>query len=485
MATMFEKKQKEDNIMFEGAVDEPVSPASQYLNSSALSVCIIAVIEFEIPIEDDLQFIFAMVNDVFLPINPRFSSIMVTDEHGVKQWKKVKLRLEDHVKVPTHPSRAPLEFYDACFREYLTEITTGQLPQSRPMWEIHILTYPTSSAAGTVIFKIHHSLGDGYSLMGALFTCFKRLDNPSLPLTLPSLGLEFPTNNQKDKRPRIVKNVSNMLTLISNTVSNFTESLLKSTVLEDDRTPIRSGNEGVEFLPLEISTVTFSLDRVKQIRTAIGATLNDVVVGTLFYGVRMYMESGMKGSSKANSTALVLLSTRAIKRYQTCEEMVSRDSKSHWGNQFAFLHVPITKANDVDGTVDPLQFVYDAREIIKNRKCSLGFFVIGKLIDMIRKLRGSEVASQYIHRTLRKASMTVTNMIGPIEKIALANNPCKGIYFMMGGSPQNISITMVSYNGMLRLAVGAEKSCINLQLLMSCIENAFERLSKAALGNQL
>ncbi|KAK9150144.1 hypothetical protein Syun_008453 [Stephania yunnanensis] len=485
MATMLENKQKQDHLMFEGVVvDEPVSPASQYLNSLALSICIVAVVEFEIPFENDLQFIFAMVNDVFLPINPRFSSVMVTDENGVKQWKKVELRLEDHVKVPTYTAGASLEFYDACFREYLTEITTGQLPQSRPMWEIHILTYPTSSAAGNVIFKIHHSLGDGYSLMGALFTCFKRLDNPSLPLTLPSLGLEFPTNNHEDKMHRIVKNVSNMLSLFFNTVSNFTESLLKSTVLEDDPTPIRSGNEGVEFLPLDISNVTFSLDHVKQIKTAIGATLNDVIVGTLFYGVRMYMESAMKVSSKANSTALVLLSTRAIKRYQTCEEMVSRDSKSHWGNQFAFLHVPITKANDVDA-VDPLQFVYDAREIIKKRKSSFGFFVTGKLIDMIRRFRGSEVASQYIHRTLRKASMTVTNMIGPIEKIALANYPCKGIYFMMGGSPQSISITMVSYNGKIRLAVGAEKSYINIQVFMSCIENAFERISKAALGDQL
>jgi len=59
--------------------------------------------------------------------------------------------------------------------------------QSRPMWEIHIIKYPTSHAARNVIFKLHHSLGDGFSLMGALLSCLQRVDNPSLPLTFPSI----------------------------------------------------------------------------------------------------------------------------------------------------------------------------------------------------------------------------------------------------------------------------------------------------------
>ena len=55
---------------------EPVSPTGQYFNSSVLSVSIVAVMEFEIPI-NNLPSIVSLVKDVFLPINPRFSSIMV------------------------------------------------------------------------------------------------------------------------------------------------------------------------------------------------------------------------------------------------------------------------------------------------------------------------------------------------------------------------------------------------------------------------
>jgi hypothetical protein len=68
----------------------------------------------------------------------------------------------------------------------MSTIAREHLPQNRPLWEIHIIKYPTKNAAGTLVFKLHHALGDGYSLMGALLSCLERADNPSLPFTLPS-----------------------------------------------------------------------------------------------------------------------------------------------------------------------------------------------------------------------------------------------------------------------------------------------------------
>lgn len=59
----------------EVAMSEPVSPAGQYLSSSILSLSIIAVLESEVPIDDSQTM--SLLKDVFLPINPRFSSVMV------------------------------------------------------------------------------------------------------------------------------------------------------------------------------------------------------------------------------------------------------------------------------------------------------------------------------------------------------------------------------------------------------------------------
>lgn len=56
---------------------QPVSPTGQYFNSSVLSVCVLGVLEFEVPIQEDDSLTLKLLKDVFLPINPRFSSIMV------------------------------------------------------------------------------------------------------------------------------------------------------------------------------------------------------------------------------------------------------------------------------------------------------------------------------------------------------------------------------------------------------------------------
>lgn len=56
-------------------VTEPVSPVGQYFNSSVLSISILGVLESEVPIDDSPTL--PLLKDLFLPINPRFSSIMV------------------------------------------------------------------------------------------------------------------------------------------------------------------------------------------------------------------------------------------------------------------------------------------------------------------------------------------------------------------------------------------------------------------------
>ena len=112
--------------------------------------------------------------------------LQVTDKDGEKRWKRVEVRLKDHVHVPVFASGMSTQFYDECLDHYLSKTAMEEFPQSQPLWEVHIIKYPTSHAASNIVFKFHHSLGDGISLMGALLSCLKRTDNPSLSLTFPS-----------------------------------------------------------------------------------------------------------------------------------------------------------------------------------------------------------------------------------------------------------------------------------------------------------
>ncbi|ONK64047.1 uncharacterized protein A4U43_C07F21550 [Asparagus officinalis] len=453
--------------------DQPVSPQAQYLNSEVLCISILAVFESEIPIDDSQAT--CTLENLFLPINPRFSSIMVKDEHGTSKWKKVQIKLGDHIKTPIFPPG--LELYDDYMQEYLAKIATDLLPEDKPLWNIHIIKYPTKQAAGSLVFKLHHSLGDGFSLMAALFNCAQRADNPSLPLTFPS------NENPKPQKWGAYRFVSKVFSMCINTVKDFTWSLLMSSVMKDSITPIRSGEVGIEDRPITLSTVTFSLSEIKQIKAKLQGTVNDAVTGIIFHGIQLYMQSAGQKTKPAKVTALVLLNTRAMRTYQPVEEMVRRDSQAPWGNHFAFLHVSVPAHKDAE-RADPLNSIRRAKKTIKAKRNSLGVHLTAGALDLMRKFKGPEVVSKQVYKTLANTSMAISNMIGPIEKMQIANHPVKSFYFMMVRAPQSLTITVVSYMGMIKVAIGAERDFINSELLVSCMEKSFQRIFEEAVGKR-
>ncbi|XP_071691338.1 wax ester synthase/diacylglycerol acyltransferase 4-like [Rutidosis leptorrhynchoides] len=454
---------------------EPVSPTGQYFNSSVLSVSVMSVLEFENPIDDSSSL--ALINNVFLPINTRFSSIMVDGKDGEKHWKRVEVKVEDHITVPNFPKGLSLKSYDNYFNDYLSKIATNPLPQTKPLWEVHIIKYPTSNASGSVVFKLHHALGDGFSLMGALLSCLQRADNPSLPLTFPNFQKSGKVSDPEINKRLIPQALSGAI----NTVLDFGWSVLKSSFLEDSQTPIRSGKDGVEFRPINIMTMTFSLDQIKKIKCSLQVTINDVVTGMIFLGTRLYMEATNDEAKNANATALVLLNTRSIGGYKSVDEMVqNQEAQIQWGNQFGFMHVSLPELSRYEKSLNTLKFVQETQSVIKRKRNSSAVYLTGMLLESVRKYRGSEATAGYIHSTLKNSSMTVSNMIGPLEKMALVNQPIKGLYFMVVNVPQSLTVTIMSYMDQLRVAVGMEKGLIDPVKFKICTEKAFNMMFNAA-----
>lgn len=122
-------------------------------------------------------------------------------------------------------------------------------------------------------------------------------------------------------------------------------------------------------------------------------SINDVLAGVIFFGIRLYMQEINLKSSQTQSTALVLLNTRNIEGYKSVKEMIEKtNSRSAWGNQYAFLHVPIPELSD-SKYANPLEFIREAHMDMTKKKNSLATPLTGMLLDMLRKLRGPEVGS--------------------------------------------------------------------------------------------
>jgi len=184
------------------------------------------------------------------------------------RWQKVEVNIEEHLKIPIFPKtiNSSCELYDKYLNDYVTSILPERTPQDKPLWEIHMINYPTTNAASTVIFKLHHALGDGYSLISALLSCLQRADDPSLPLSFPSRS----QSDSKYAKINLFKKLYFDIFSFFSSMSDFASSIIKTRMIEDDKTPIRSGYEGAESQPFTLSNITLSLDQIKGITSKLG-----------------------------------------------------------------------------------------------------------------------------------------------------------------------------------------------------------------------
>ncbi|CAN6443619.1 unnamed protein product [Victoria cruziana] len=307
--------------------------------------------------------------------------------------------------------------------------------------------------------------------MTALLSCLRRADDPSLPLTFPSCNGSSKQHLSKFENGTIWRHLSPLW----NTFQDFGWSLLKSSLLVDPRSPIRSGELGVEFKPLLISSVILSLEDIREAREELKATVNDVITGTIFYGIHLYMHRMIPGSENLRTTALVLLNTRSLSKHLTLEDISKDGAEASWGNQFGFIHVPLPACKRINKE-NPIDYVLEAQELIRKKKSSLGVYLTGRFLEMLRKLRGAEAAAEYLKSTLTNTSMTISNVVGPLEKISMGGCPVRSFYFMVTRVPQSLTISMLSYMGKLRVAVGGEPGFLDSEAMTECFEEAFAKI---------
>ncbi|KAI4299767.1 hypothetical protein L6164_033194 [Bauhinia variegata] len=121
---------------------QPVSPMGQCFNSSVMCINVLAVLELKFPLMT-CKFHLSLEMSSFL-------STHVSDKNGKKIWKQVEVKLEEHIIIPKFPNGMSMDSYEDCFNDYISSIAMEQLPQNKPLWQIHEIIYPTSKSAGTL-----------------------------------------------------------------------------------------------------------------------------------------------------------------------------------------------------------------------------------------------------------------------------------------------------------------------------------------------
>ncbi|KAF2290479.1 hypothetical protein GH714_013580 [Hevea brasiliensis] len=183
--------------------------------------------------------------------------------------------------------------------------------RSMPMWDIHILKVKTSEAESTSILRVHHSIGDGTSLMSLLLSCTRKVSNPTELPTLPTLKKRNP--NDSAGFWHLLLKLWMLVLLCWNTVVDVVIFLATILFLEDTKTPLK-GASPVGSTARRFVHRTISLDDVKLVKNTLGATINDV----------------MMAITQADCLAISIGS-------MAFEDMTRKDSEARWGNHIGYM----------------------------------------------------------------------------------------------------------------------------------------------------
>ncbi|CAN1793914.1 Wax ester synthase/diacylglycerol acyltransferase 11 [Linum perenne] len=259
------------------------------------------------------------------------------------------------------------------------------------------------------VFRIHHSLGDGTSLMSLLLACTRQMSDPE---ALPTIPTRKPKKEDGVGRVtwRMMVKVWMMVVLMWNTALDVLAFFLTAIGLTDTETALK-GPEGVEHLPRRFVWRTVSLDDFKFVKNAMNT-------------VRLYniLSGGSDDDTEANNSlprqrirmrSTLLVNIRPGAGIQALSDMMEKDTQVKWGNWIGFILLPFT----IGIRDDPLEYVREAKAVVDRKKRSLESLFTFSIAELVLKLFGIKRSNDLSHRIITKTTLCFTNLVGPLEEI--------------------------------------------------------------------
>ncbi|KAK3404010.1 hypothetical protein EUGRSUZ_K00371 [Eucalyptus grandis] len=474
-----------------GGGAEKLSPAARLFHAPRFNCYILAIMGCKTRINPGV--VKAGLEETLLK-HPRFSSKMVGDikRSGKMKWVQTKMNLDEHVIVPdVDPD---MDTPDRFVEDYISYLTKTPLDMSRPLWELHLLNVKTSDAEAVAIFRIHHSMGDGASLMSLLLACTRKTADPEALPTIP--GKKSAGTQNSGGFWWFILALWSMFRLIWNTIVDFSVFVATYCFLKDTESLVKGG-PGVAKTTKRFVHRTVSLDDIKLIKSALNMTINDVVLGVTQAGLSRYLnrryegESGKDQNSKKKKSnipknmrlrATVLINLRPTAGIQALSDMMIKNSKCKWGNWIGYILIPFS----IGSEDDPLEYVHKAKATIDRKKLSLEAIITFVCAELVLKLFGVKVASAIAHRFLSNTTVAFSNVIGPVEEISFYGHPIAFLAPSVYGHPHALTIHFQSYVNKMTIAVAVDPDVIpDPHQLCDDIEESLKTIKAAVSEKEL
>ncbi|KAL0400603.1 UNVERIFIED_CONTAM: O-acyltransferase WSD1 [Sesamum latifolium] len=424
------------------------------MQAPSFNLCILALLGYSTKIDVNL---FKKCLEQTLLKHPRFSSLLVVNDkkRGKCSWRRTRVDLESHVYVPD--LEPDMENPDGFVEDFTTGLSRIPLDYAKPLWEVHILNVKTSDANSVVIFKIHHSMGDGVSMISLVLACSKKLSDPE---SLPVMPSKKQAQTQKQKPCGVVGLMKRLfvafwmiIVVILNTLIDSALFVATILFLKDSKTPIKGGRR-VDRAPKRFVHRILSLDDVKLVKNAMNVSINDVVLGVTEAGLTRYLNRTYVDTTQNHreNGAQVMKKTRALPRHlrlrsavvfnlrptPTIEDLAEimekeKELNGVWGNLVAIVLLPMTIALQDD----PLSYVRRAKATMDRKKLSLESKVVFTALKLLIKLFGIKTAAAVTSAVFRNTTFGFSNVAGPQEEISLFGHPLCYIAPSVHGFPKH------------------------------------------------
>ncbi|KAJ9681201.1 hypothetical protein PVL29_020194 [Vitis rotundifolia] len=440
---------------------QPPSPMARLFHEPDCNLYVIAMIGSKTRIDPDV----VKANLVHsLLKHPRFSSLQ-------------------HVIVPDMCSDMETSS-DKYVEDYICNLTKTTLDFSKPLWDLHLLNVKTSHAEAVAVFRIHHSLGDGTSLMSLSLACTRKASDP---MALPSVPMM-----KKSKSSAGSGKWWKAFRLVWNTIIDVLMVIARVLFLKDRDTPLR-GPPNVGSTGRRIIHRTISLEDVVMIKNEMSTTVNDVMVGITQAGLSRYLSRRFaegkknKGATEKKNNLPKNLSIRATHfinirpsaGIHTLAEMMEKGSEAKRG-----ILLPLTIALQDN----PLDYIQKAKEAMDRKKASLEALYIHSMAKSIPNLFGTKTRSVLCLKVPSRTTIWFSNVVGPQEEIAFFGHPIAYIAPSCFGQP-NISllkalmIHVVSYVDKMNIILSVDESTVpDPHQLFDDLEESFNLIKNAVMA---
>ena len=364
----------------------------------------------------------------------------------------------------------------------LTErIFSRPLDRIKPLWEIWLIQ-GLSENRFALVNKAHHVIGDGLAGVDILSLLFdaepapkptKQPDQQWMPQPAPSktdMAIDAVREQMQQlfsvlrsligaaKHPmQSIRHTGEALAGLGEVARHFFLDPAPDTFLNVDPGPNR-----------RLEWAQFELDQFKQVKNAVGGTVNDVVLSVIAGALAKFFRYKGQQTEGLELKGLVPVSIRA------------EDERGQLGNRLAGMRgrLPLF----IEDPLERLRYVSETMDTAKESRQALGAEVMSGINEFMPPVLLPQTSR--INFSTRLFNLLVTNIPGPQFPLYVLGHRLLDFLPITFLSRRNsLAIVILSYDGSINFGLLADHDAFpDLQVLREDTEQAFAELYEAATG---